>query len=730
MSADPPPRQSARLDSPSFFSSHLPVSRISLFASRRALRGITLAGLGLGAATLAHAQTATTTPAQPIVLDPIVVTGTRSPSLARSVPASVDSVDLGAIAPGQQNINASEVLVRVPGLVVQNRQNYAQDLQISSRGFGSRAAFGVRGIKLITDGIPASTPDGQGQATFNLDTADRIDVLRGPLSTIYGSNAGGVIEVFSRDGQGPPRVTTEISGGSDGLRKYRIGAEGEYQGVGFLFDASRMSTDGYREHSAATRQQQFGKINLKPDADSRLAITVSGLHQRDTQDPLGLTWEQARTNPRGVAPVALQYNTRKSIDNQQVGVNYERQLGSGSSIQLNVYGGNRTVGQYLAIPPSAQASPRHAGGVVDFDRDFQGVGLRWLQTVSQAPGKLDIVAGLDYDRARDDRTGYENFIGSTLGVRGRLRRDEVDTVTSLDPYAQANWTLGAWTLQAGVRHNTVRIDVDDKFLSNGDDSGQRRFSKTTPSAGLMYAVNPDVNVYVSAGKGFETPTQAELAYSANGGGFNSGLSPSTSTQYEAGVKARIAERARLNAAVFDIRTENELVVASASGGRTSYRNAARTKRRGVELSLDTAFARDWSSLVSLTYLDAYYDGSAGTGIASGNQLPGVPMTTLYSEIAWQPRPWVSTAIEGVLRSKVYVEDTNTAQAAPGYGVVNWRTRFEQTAGPWTFRQTLRLDNLFGKRYIGSVIVGDGNGRYYEPASGLTWFAGVSAQYAF
>jgi len=715
------------------FSSRIFSSPISSLASPRALR-VALAGIGFTTVGLAQAQSAPANAEQPAVLDPIVVTGTRSPSSARSVPASVDSVDLGLIAPGQPGINASEVLVRVPGLVVQNRQNYAQDLQISSRGFGSRSAFGVRGIKLITDGIPASTPDGQGQAaTFNLDTADRIDVLRGPLSTIYGSNAGGVIEMFSRDGQGAPRVTTEVSGGSDGLRKYRIGAEGEYQGVGFLFDASRMSTDGYREHSAATRQQQFGKINLKPDADSRLAITVSGLHQRDTQDPLGLTWDQAVSNPRGVAPVALQYNTRKSIDNQQVGVNYERQLGNGSAVQLNVYGGNRKVGQYLSIPPSAQASPRHAGGVVDFDRDFQGVGLRWLQTVSQAPGKLNLVAGIDYDRTQDDRTGYENFIGSTLGVRGRQRRNEVDTVTSLDPYAQANWVLGAWTLQAGLRRNTVRVDVDDRYLANGDDSGQRRFSKTTPSAGLMYAINPDVNVYVSAGKGFETPTQAELAYSSDGSGFNGALSPSTSTQYEAGIKARINERTRLNAAVFDISTKNELVVASALGGRTSYRNAAQTKRRGVELSLDSAFARDWTALVALTYLDAKYDGSIGTGssrIDSGNKLPGVPATTLYSEIAWQPRPWVSTAIEGVLRSKVYVEDTNSAKAAPGYGVINWRTRFEQTAGAWTFRETLRLDNLFGKNYIGSVIVGDGNGRYYEPASGLTWFAGVSAQYAF
>ncbi len=692
---------------------------------------LTLAMLGIAPVAWAQSAPAAGTA---LTLDPIVVTGTRSPSAQSTVPASVDVVNIDSLAPGQPNINASEVLNRVPGLVVQNRQNYAQDLQISSRGFGSRAAFGVRGIKLITDGIPASTPDGQGQAaTFNLDVAERIEVLRGPLATVYGSNAGGVIEMFSREGRGAPRLTGEFGAGSDGLRKYRFGAEGESQGVGFVLDASRMRTDGYREHSAATRDQQFAKISIDPDTDSRLSITASGLQQDDTQDPLGLSWDAWQQNPRGVAPVALTYNTRKSIDHKQTGLNYTRQFGAGSSLQVNVYGGQRSVEQFLSIPPAPQASPRHAGGVVDFDRNFHGMGVRWLQTVSQAPGQLNVVAGIDYDRSRDDRTGYENFIGSTLGVKGNLRRSEIDTFTSLDPYAQATWTLDRWTWQAGVRHNTMRVKVDDRYLSNGDDSGSRRFSKTTPAVGVSYAIDPALHVYASAGRGFETPTQGELAYSSDGSGFNDTLAPSTSKQYEIGLKARVGEHTRVNAALFHIDTDNELVVALAQGGRTSYRNAAQTRRQGVELSFDSTIARNWQTRVALTYLDATYRGTVSDGgsvIESGNRLPGVPTTTLFGEISWQSRPWVSTALEGVVRSKVYVEDTNTARAAPGYAVVNWRTRFEQVHGPWTFRQTVRIDNLFDRNYVGSVIVGDGNGRYYEPAQGLAWFAGLSMQYAF
>ena len=400
-----------------------------------------------------------------LTLDPMVVTGTRSADSSFDQPFSVDSVDRRQIRDGQLGINASEALNRVPGLVIQNRQNYAQDLQISSRGFGARSAFGVRGIKLITDGIPASTADGQGQAaTFNLDTAERIEVLRGPASALYGSNAGGVIQLFSRDGQGAPTVGAQTLFGSDGLRRNRLNAEGGNDKAGFILDASRLDTDGYRDHSSARRDQTFAKLHLLPDDDSRLALIYSSLEQNGTQDPLGQAWEAYKADPRSVNINALTYNTRKSIDHQQLGANYERHIGSGT-LQVNAYAGRRNVIQYQAIPRAAQNPASHNGGVIDFDRDFHGGSLRWLQPL----GTVDLVVGLDYDQSRDERRGYENFSGNQLGVKGALRRDEIDTVTSLDPYAQATWKLGDWTLQGGLRYSTVQIDVDDHYLNNGDE---------------------------------------------------------------------------------------------------------------------------------------------------------------------------------------------------------------------------------------------------------------------
>ncbi|MFA4912008.1 MAG: TonB-dependent receptor [Burkholderiaceae bacterium] len=687
-----------------------------------------------GAAGLFVYAPANAQSADAVTLDPVIVTGTRASVASFNVPMSVDSISADQISNGQLGVNASEALSRVPGLVIQNRQNYAQDLQISSRGFGARSAFGVRGIKLIADGIPASTPDGQGQAaSFNLDVADRFEVLRGPMATVYGSNAGGVIQMFTRDGQGKPRVTAEVLGGSYGTRKYRLGTEGEVNGVGFVVDASRFDTDGYRDHSAARRDQTFAKITTAPDDDSTLSIVYNGLRQKNTQDPLGVTWQSWRDNPKAVADVAETFNTRKSINNQQAGINYERRLGT-ASLQANVYAGQRDVRQYLAIPVAVQQrSSTHAGGVVDFSRSFYGGGVRLLQPVLAAPGDLELIVGLDADRSRDDRRGYENFVGDTLGVRGRERRNEIDTATSVDPYVQANWALGDWTLQAGLRYNTVKIDVDDRYLANGDDSGSDRYSRATPALGVMYAINPDLHVYGSAGTGFETPTQGELAYSAQGAGFNTGLRPSRSEQIEAGIKARPWSDTRVNLAVYQVRTKDEIVINGNTGGRATYQNAARTLRRGVELGIESELTRTLTANVAVSHLRAVYDSSVADGtsnISRGNRLPGVPATTLYGELAYTPFNWLSTAVEGMYRSKVQVEDSNDARAAPGYAVVNLRARFTQDYGPWKLQQLVRLENVFDKKYIGSVIVGDVNVRYYEPAPGRGWYAGMSAQYTF
>ena len=696
-----------------------------------------------GSATLApHVFAAeAAAPANGQLMDTVVVSGSRIAHPSQEVPASIDVVDSARIQDGQIRVNASEALAAVPGLVVQNRQNYAQDLQISSRGFGARSAFGVRGVKLISDGIPASMPDGQGQAaTFNLDTAERIEVLRGPFSAIYGNHSGGVIQLFSKDGQNPPSVELNVVGGSYGTNKVDLTAQGQAGGIGYVLDGSRFRTDGFRDHSAATREQAFGKITIKPNADSKLTIVANSLHQGNTQDPLGATWATFARDPRAgetdasdtqnpKRTLAERYNTRKSIDHQQIGATYEQSFGD-DRLHVMVYGGNRDVIQYQAFTKGFQAPASHSGGVVDFQREFYGIDTNWLHVNQLAGGKLSTTIGIDYGRSSDDRTGYENYIGNTFGVKGKLRRDEQDVVSSLDPYLQMEWQSGPWLLSAGVRYSKMKVSVNDHYLSNGNDSGSLEFSHTTPVLGLLYKLTPNVNVYASAARGFEAPTLNELFYSGTGGGFNYQLKPATSTNLEAGIKARIANNTHVNAAVFQIKTNDELVVDKSSGGRTSYRNAGKTLRQGMEVSLESNLPYGFTTKVALTSLHAVYDQAFGS-VREGSRLPGVPSANLFAELAWKDTlDRFGAALESVANNQVYAEDSNIEKPAPGYTVFNARFNAKQNVGNWRFKEFARLNNLFDKTYVGSVIVGDSNKRYYEAAPGRNWLLGVSAQYSF
>lgn len=668
-----------------------------------------------------------------LTLDSVVVTGSRIEHSSFDLPAAIDVVGADRIGAGQARVNASEALAGVPGINVQNRQNYAQDLQISSRGFGARSAFGVRGIRLIADGIPASMPDGQGQAaTFNLDRAERIEVLRGPMTAVYGNQAGGVIQMFTPDGKGSPTVEGNFSAGSYGTWKADLSAQGEVGGVGYVIDASRFATEGYRDHSSAERDQTMAKLTFRPTQDGKLTLIASTFRQ-DAQDPQGLAWAAYQANPRGVAQPVLDFNTRKSIDHQQGGVTYEHRFGE-QTVQLAAYVGQRSTIQYQSIPTGPQGNPRHSGGVIDFDRDFSGFSGRWIGRFDLAGGKLTTTAGIDFEQSEDDRRGYENFVGATLGVKGTLRRQESDRVFSFDQYAQAEWQRERWTFSGGVRHSRVSFKVDDAYLSNGNDSGSVTYEKTTPTVAVLYRLADTVNVYASAARGFEAPTFNEMFYSSGGGAFNFGLKPSSSTHYEAGVKAYVGSDSRLDVAVFQIKTDNEMVVLSATGGRTAYQNAGPTTRRGAELALDSRWAGNIVSRVAYTYLDAKYDEaftSNGNPVSAGSKLPGVAENNLFAELVWKhPGSGFQAGVEGIARSKVYVEDTNTRQAAPGYAIANLRFGVDRQYGALKLGTFLRLNNLFDRQYVGSVIVGDSNLRFYEPAPGFNWLAGISARYAF
>jgi iron complex outermembrane receptor protein len=692
-----------------------------------------LAWAALGAAA-AHAQEMPVVPQEPVV-----VTGVRVETRVLDAPAAIGVVDADTIRGAGPQVNLSESLVRVPGISVLNRQNYAQDLQLSVRGFGSRSTFGIRGVRVIVDGIPATMPDGQGQASaISLSSAARIEVLRGPLALLYGNAAGGVVQVFTAEAAAVPTVSGSLAAGSFGQRREQLQVSTSSGPHGLIVDASHFTTDGYREHSAARRDVVNAKWTWQLAEATRVATVVNVFDQPEALDPLGLTRAQWEENPRQAPAIAFTQNSRKSVRQTQAGTVVDHRLDADTTLNARIYAGERNLDNALAVPPAAQAPATSSGGIVAFERRYAGAGLQVARRFTLGPGaSARILAGIDHDRMRDDRQGYLNL----HGTRGALKRDEDDRVSNTDLLLQSSLDVGErWSALAGVRSSRVRFETRDRFVAPGnpDDSGELSYRATNPVAGVTWHASPLLNVYANLGRGFETPTFTELAYRNGASGLNTDLAASRSRHGELGAKWRGPAQA-LDVALFDIRTDDEIVVDANVGGRSTFRNAGPTVRRGAEMTYGARLGPELRASLAFTVLRARFDaafssgaGAAAVPVARGNRLPGTPDRSAFAELAYQPLgPWrgLTAALEVAHIGRIFVNDANEDSAPPAT-VLNLRASFKRTFGALEIEPLVRLENATDRRYAGSVIVNEANRRYFEPAPGRNWLVAVSARYRF
>lgn len=687
--------------------------------------------------SMAEAE-ATSTPSANTDLPAIVVSATRSEESAFEVPVAVDALRLDPANADTLGVNLSEVLDRVPGVLVRNRQNHAQDEQVSIRGFGTRAPFGIRGVRLYVDGIPATLPDGSGQIShINLDSAARIEVLRGPFSAMYGNAASGVIQVFSADGSEPAVWRVGMAGTSHGNLRGNLNWRNVVGQFDSNLDLTAFHSDAFRRHSAAQRVSTNARLRWRSDSGASLTLIANTLAVPEAEDPLGLSREEVVEDPRQAAASAVRFDTRKRVRQAQTGALWEQPLGEHQHWRALVYAGNRAVRQFLAVPVAAQENPRNGGGVIDLDGDYRGSDLRW----SWRNDEVEFSLGLSYDDFDQQRRGFENFRGDQLGVVGALRRDEGNRARNLDQYAQLRWDFApAWSLLAGVRHGAVDFQVADHYIvaDNPDDSGTREDSATTPVLGLLYRASPGSHFYLNWGEGFETPTLAELGYRSDGSGLNLDLRPARSRSAEIGAKFRSRSAVEANIAVFRADTDDEIAVATSFGGRTTYRNVARARRQGVEASLLAPLGGQWSVQLAATLMDATFRSpflacagvpcfDANVPVASGTRIPGVAETVLRAElIRGNERGWRwRWRIDHV--GEVNVNDT-ASESADAYTTLGMDLGYAVELDNGTLRSFLGVDNLFDRRHIGSVIVNDSNGRYYEPAAGRTLNLGLQWQW--
>ena len=650
-------------------------------------------------------------------LDEIVVTATRMEASVRDVARSISVVGKDRIQGSTQQLGMDEALAAVPGLYIQNRYNFSGDLRVAMRGFGARSSFGIRGIRIIVDGIPETLPDGQsGVDGIDLGSAQSIEVLRGPASSLYGNASGGVIAVSSELGNVNPFVEGKIAGGEFGYRQVGLKAGGQIRSADYLVNVSRTELDGYREHGEFRGTQLNSRLGIPLSSSDRLLIAANITDQPRAQDPGGINDAQAALDPASARAQNVQFDAGESVDQQRIGLVYERARSAGTLVLRNHY----------VWRDFANKLPFSSGGAVDLDRFFYGFGAQY-RLGDSIPDAFKLAVGVDIDRQDDDRQRFDN----NDGVLGAQSFNQNERVENTGVYLQAEYELSdAWTIQAGLRYDEISYNVSDRFLADGDDSGKLNFDEFSPSIGFNYKLANGV-AFASYSSGFETPTTTELANPDASGGFNPSLRPQTADNFELGYKAGKEDRF-FEVSVFQIDLEDELIPfeLAAFPDRNFFANAGSSSRTGLETALSWRNQRGFSIDASLTWSDFKFDNfidDSGNDYG-GNSLPGLPEKFGYLGFNYAPANGFSGLLEIVYSGDLYTNNANSVEVS-SHTVTNLRFGFEFGRGSWLFRTFAGVNNLFDEDYNNNIRINAFGGRFFEPAPGRHIYAGITANYS-
>ncbi|MGH7669967.1 MAG: TonB-dependent receptor family protein, partial [Gemmatimonadaceae bacterium] len=659
------------------------------------------------------------------MLIPISVSASRSDVPRDQVPNATAVVDRATITRGRPTIGLDESLALVPGVYAVNRYNFSLDQRISIRGFGARSAFAVRGITVLLDGIPQTLPDGQGQLTnLELGETDRIEVLRGSASALYGNAAGGVISIWS-DPVPPSRATEEVrmTGGTsgDGLQhtwnkwlsttRWRVG-----QGLA-LVTASRLVYDGERQHSTADLRTLNTRLVL-PAGDG---WTMSGIFDVGddprADNPGSLTAAELAANPESAGAIYQSTQAGKRVRQLQGGLTVRRDFAGGGQASLTAFG----LGRSLENPQTY--------AFIDLARRAYGVRGSMSRPAMLVGVHQTLTAGFDTQWQRDDRANFANNGGASGAVPSL---NQLEHVSSVGPFVQTAIALAPGvTATVGARYDRIRFRVHDRLVTatNPDDSGDRLMHALSGSAGVTWHVVDAATVYANVGSSFETPTTTELANRPDtAGGFNPSLDPLTATTYELGVRGGVAGRLTYSVALYEAAVRDELIAFEepSSPGRSFYRNAGRSRHRGVELGATATLAPGYSLAANWTVSDfRYVRYDVSDRSLDGRPLPGIPPQ--WVDVVLHSRPgsgptWIDLEVQHA--SGYLVDDTLTARTSP-WTTLGVRLGWQGSAGGVPVAPFVAVNNLFDRRYVSSVVINAAGGRYFEPAPGRNVYLGLS-----
>ncbi len=664
------------------------------------------------------------------LMDEITVTGSRTEQKLGAVPAAISVVDENAIQLGQQQLTLDESLVRIPGVFLQNRNNYSQAQRISIRGFGARSPFGIRGIRLIIDGIPATLPDGQGNVDeIDLGSASRIEVIRGASSSLYGTASGGIINVFTEDGPEHPYIQGRASTGEFGYRQYQLKTAGQYDRLNYVFSASDLDLDGYRDNSYIRRKVLNSKLRFDIDDSSDLTASINLLDVPDMGDPGALTQAEVDRDPSMANPSSLTFDGSEGRSQQRLGLLYRKQLGHHEFLLKNYY----TFLDFENKLTFVGGIPLSNGGQVEFDRQFIGAGGQYTYSEDVLNYRFRFIAGFETDFQRDDRRRYTNL---ATGIKGILTLDQREKVASKGVYLQNEFAvMDNVQLTLGARYDKIDFDVIDHFLKNrsGDDSGTSGFDRLSPHAGLLWDPLENLNFYLNYSTAFETPTTTEFA-NPLGGGFNPDLTTQKADSYEIGMKGDLKSAIPFDyeLSVFRINIDDEIIPFEADGftGRTFYRNAGISTREGVEAGINAELFPVLTASLAYSYIDARFDRfRTATENLDDKKIPGVPDQHMHAELRFEDPSGLYSIWDLLYVDNFFADNANLVRIDP-YTVSNLKLGYKKDLDNWTISPFMTVNNLFNEEYHANVRINATAGRYYEPAPLCNVSGGISARITF
>ena len=657
-------------------------------------------------------------------LGEITVTSTRIEDEQARLPVAVGVVGKNEIQLGRQQLGLDESLVNIPGLFFQNRNNFAQDLRISIRGFGSRANFGIRGIRMLVDGIPQTLPDGQSSVdAIDLGSTRRIEVIRGPFSSVYGTASGGVINISTEEGPEIPFVSGRANVGSYGFAQGQVKAGGQTENLNYLLNGSGTTLDGYRNHSGYRSKLLNSKFRYDLNDSSDLTVVLNAVDSPEADDPGALTKSEVMNDRKQAAPRNLLFDAGEEVEQQTIGLAYNKEFGANHALMLRNYYTNRDFKNKLPFDINSNGQ----GGSVELDRFFAGGGGNYTYSGNMFGKANRLVLGFDIDAQRDHRKRFAN----NEGILGVKTTDQDEDVTSYGIYFQNALEITEnVNLTIGARYDDVEYDVDDNTGGNG--SGNTSFNEVSPIVGVVWSVNPAANLYGNIARSFDPPTTTEFANPTGASGFNSGLESQTATNYEIGVKGLLPGQARYEIALFHIDVEDELVQFELAGsGQSFFENAGSSTHKGLEAALTIELLPGLTSTLTYTYSDFTFDtfrDRSGNNF-DGNKIPGVPDNEFHIELSYQHPTGFYASWDLLHADSFYADNANTVKS-DAYNVANLRTGFIRSWNQWEISPFIGINNMFDDEYFDNIRINASFGRYFEPAPKRNYYGGISVRYNF